>query len=868
MKPGIISDCQLRLKIRRATLLLLVWPMLLMMAPRVTNAQEVTSPAPKRVLLLNEIGPEFPNREVFQRGFQSILRSGQPGSAEFYSETLETYRFPSENHTLLMRDYLRRKYAGMKFDVIAVWPEAALEFMLRYRDELFPGIPIVYISVKRPDPAQLPHDVTGIWIGPKLKETLELALNLHPATEQVFVVMGTLKNIGLVEGEVRAQLKGYESRVPLNYLVDLPLDEILTKVKNLPEHSIIFYVRQTRGIGNKSISPFEAAALIAQSSNAPVYGIIDSWVGSGIVGGNVARIESVGAELAGMALRVANGTRPEDIPVEEAPTVPMFDWRQLRRFHISEDKLPTASVVSFKEFTFWELYKGRIMAVSAILVLQTLLLAGLLFERAREKRAAHSLVKSEDRFAKAFKANPQPMSVTTLAEGRYLDVNESFLRMSGYTPDEVIGHTSNELRNYENASDRKTLLIEPLLRSGVVHNFELKFRTKYGAFRTLLSSAELLELAGQKCIIIASSDITERKTLEQELLRSEREFSTLVENSPDIIARLDPDLRYIYISPGLERATGVSTDRFIGKTALEVVLDGFDSQSFQAACQEAINTHQATSQAFDFGGRNYWTRVVPEFGADGTVESVMTISEDVTDRIRAQQELLQLTAQLIRSQDKERSRIARELHDGTAQNLFGISINLTKLNQLSHDRPEAKRLIEECETLGNESLQEIRTLSYLLHPPLLDEAGLVSALQWYVQGFTKRSGIYVDLVAQPMDRLPADVELALFRIVQESLTNVRRHSGSETASIRIEKKSDVIVLEVQDRGRGMPTAGISEDASDIIEMGVGIPGMRQRLVQLGGRLEVTSYTHGATIMAVVPLTNGAHQVANPSRGRS
>ena len=119
-----------------------------------------------------------------------------------------------------------------------------------------------------------------------------------------------------------------------------------------------------------------------------------------------------------------------------------------------------------------------------------------------------------------------------------------------------------------------------------------------------------------------------------------------------------------------------------------------------------------------------------------------------------------------------------------------------------------------------------------------------------------------------MDRLSADVELALFRIVQESLTNVRRHSGSETASIRLENKSGEIVLEIQDCGRGMPTPKMSEDAHDLIEVGVGIPGMRQRLVQLGGRLEVTSNSHGATITAVVPLTNGAHYVANPSRGRS
>ena len=393
MKPDINSACQLRLKIRRATLLLLVWPTLLMMPHGVARAQAVTSPAPKRVLLLNETGPESPYRAVFEKGFQSVLRSGRPGSAEFYSETLETYRFPSESHALLMRDYLRRKYAGMKFDVIAVWPEAALAFLLRYRDELFPGVPIVYISVKRPDPAQLPRDATGIWVGPKLTETLELALNLHPSTERVFVVIGRRINGGLLEGEARAQLKGFENRVSLNYLIDLPLDEVISRVKNLPERSLIFYVSQTRGVGDKSITPFEGSTLIAQSSNAPVYGIIDTWIGGGIVGGKVAGIEWMGAELATLALRVANGTRPEDIPVEEAPTVPTFDWRQLRRFHISEAQLPPGSVVRFKELTFWEQYKWYIAGVLSLCAVEAFLIAFLLIERRRRQRATAALAR-------------------------------------------------------------------------------------------------------------------------------------------------------------------------------------------------------------------------------------------------------------------------------------------------------------------------------------------------------------------------------------------------------------------------------------------------------------------------------------------
>lgn len=472
------------------------------------------------------------------------------------------------------------------------------------------------------------------------------------------------------------------------------------------------------------------------------------------------------------------------------------------------------------------------------------------------KRAVAELKTSEERFAKAFKANPQPMSLTTFAEGRYIDVNESFLLMSGYTRAEVIGHTSTELRVWETPDDR-VRFTQKLSSQKVIRNSETRFRTKGGEFRALLSSAELIEIGGEECILLASSDITERKHLEEELMRSEREFSTLVENSPDVIARLDRDLRYIYISPGLERIYGVATYELISKTPHEIALPGFDWKSLETGCREAFSTGQTVAREFTFEERKYRTRIVPEFSPDSTIDSVMTISEDVTERLRAEQELLNLTARLFTLQDEERRRIARELHDGAAQNLFGITINLGNLDKYKSNPVETSRLIDECQSLAEQSLQEMRTFSYLLHPPILDQAGLALALQWYVEGFTKRSGIYVDLIVlEDIGRLSLEVETALFRIVQESLTNIRRHSGSETASIRLEKKKSEVTLEIADHGTGMPTNGSLDSIESIADLGVGIPGMRQRLRQLGGRLQIESTHQGTTVIAVVPAAEG------------
>lgn len=485
-----------------------------------------------------------------------------------------------------------------------------------------------------------------------------------------------------------------------------------------------------------------------------------------------------------------------------------------------------------------------------------------------QEAAITALQQSEERFSKAFRGNPQPMSLTTIEEGRYLDVNESFLAMSGYTREEVIDHNSIELKIFETLEERYETLVKPLLTAGETRNTEMKFRTKSGLSKVLLSSAELLDLAGQKCILVASSDISARKALEEDLRLSEREFSTLVQNSPDIISRLDQNLRYIYISPTSEKVTGIPPECFIGKTPGELGLADYDWQGFELCCRQAILMRRASQRGFDYNGRHYWTRVIPEFTRDGAVESLMTISEDVTDRIKAEHELTKLTVRLFHLQDEERRRIARELHDGTAQNLFAISINLAKLNELRlPEKDDTRSFITESQSLIDQSLQEIRTLSYVLHPPLLDQAGLVSALQWYVEGFSKRSGIYVELVAQAIDRLPSEMEMALFRVVQEALANVRRHSGSEIVNIRLERKAAVVLLEISDHGRGLETKE-DEDSNGSGSIGVGIPGMRQRLRQLGGALEITSNGRGTTISAVVPLTNGENHVAYSSRGRS
>jgi signal transduction histidine kinase len=236
------------------------------------------------------------------------------------------------------------------------------------------------------------------------------------------------------------------------------------------------------------------------------------------------------------------------------------------------------------------------------------------------------------------------------------------------------------------------------------------------------------------------------------------------------------------------------------------------------------------------------------------VELEQAVRQRTAELDRTNQNLRELSARLMQLQDDERRRIARELHDSVGQMLAALGMNLATVGT------DLKRLIETANTvtdsaaLVQELSQEVRTISHLLHPPLLDEAGLTSALRWYVEGFAQRSKIKVDLeVPQDFERLARESETAIFRTVQECLTNIHRHSESPTARIRIAASDSHVFVEVEDRGRGIPQEKQLEMTSTGTP-GVGIRGMRERFRQLGGSLEIYSKGKGTLIVARLPVS--------------
>jgi len=234
-------------------------------------------------------------------------------------------------------------------------------------------------------------------------------------------------------------------------------------------------------------------------------------------------------------------------------------------------------------------------------------------------------------------------------------------------------------------------------------------------------------------------------------------------------------------------------------------------------------------------------------------QALAKLEFEIEVRRQTEEQLRYLSRRLMTLQDEERRRIARDLHDTTGQTLTALKFAIASCEQVAGRTPDLSRIVDDLNALADEALREIRTTSYLLHPPLLDEAGFASAARWFVEGFAKRSNIEVKLeIAEPAERLARNYELALFRVLQESLTNVHRHSRASTASVTFTVTESQLQLVVHDNGRGIEEHRLQKFRETKGNLGVGIAGMQERVRDLGGTLEVCSDQCGTTVSVAVP----------------
>jgi PAS domain S-box-containing protein len=377
-------------------------------------------------------------------------------------------------------------------------------------------------------------------------------------------------------------------------------------------------------------------------------------------------------------------------------------------------------------------------------------------------------------------------------------------------------------------------------------------------------------------------DIHNQKEAEELLRRSEERFRALVNASSDVVYHMSPDWSEMRQLDGMDFIADTSKPR---SDWLNEYIPPEDQPLVLRTIREAVRTRstfELEHRVRRADGTPGWTysRAVPLLDANGEIVEWFGAASDVTARKEAEEkyrklaqtldaevrartheleeqskQVRELSWRLLRTQDEERRHIARELHDSAGQTLTVLGMNLARLAQKAgREAPEFAGEAEQIQETLQQLHREIRTTSYLLHPPLLDENGLHSAISWYVQGLQERGGLDVRLdCSEKLERLPSEMELTIFRLVQECLTNIHRHSTSKSASIRILREPNQISLEIQDQGKGMPPERLAEIQSG--RSGVGITGMRERLRQFEGTLNIESGESGTRVFATIPVAN-------------
>jgi PAS domain S-box-containing protein len=428
----------------------------------------------------------------------------------------------------------------------------------------------------------------------------------------------------------------------------------------------------------------------------------------------------------------------------------------------------------------------------------------------------------------------------------------------GYGPPEAfVGKLLSEVAPPETCA-----IVVPNLRLAfegkkVTYETPYKWGTKYRATAT-----PLLSMDGSIAeVLVVAANITEQERAREALEESEQRFRLLAEVTNDAIWDWDLVTNELWWNEGFETLFGYS------RAEIEKTIDSWYNRVHPAERARVIS---GIHRVIDDGG-TIWSDEYRFLCKNGNYAYVQDRGQvirntagkpvrmvggmrDLTERNQAEKAAHALPAELLKAQDEERRRIARELHDSTAQELAVVSMNLGRLEEWIEGRdPWAENLLADSLAVLAQGNRDLRTLAHLLHPPMLEELGLIGALRDYVEGFSARSGIEVSLeFTENFERCSEDIETALFRVVQESLGNVHRHSGSKAALVKLVRDGHLIELTIADSGKGLPT-GLLAGTADRVRVGVGISGIRQRILQLQGRLEITSDQTGTTVFAVLPF---------------
>ena len=631
----------------------------------------------KNVLILAGHYKNMPGVKLAEKGIEQVFQANIEYRIKVDIEYLDLYRFTSKHYKQEIVDLLRYKYGDRQIDVVITILTSALRFMLDYGDKIFPDMPTVFTVVSEPTLTglNLPSNVTGISYELDIKGTLETALKLQPNTKHVVLVACVSKTIGNMGKKAKKIFQSHKGDLQFTYLTDHSMDQILEQVARMPEDTILFNLGMYRDKAGNVFVPREAMAKIAGKSSVPSYGVFETFLGHGIVGGRLAGYEVQGRKAAQYALAILKGKKPSDLPVTSYETiVPMFDWRQLQRWGLDEERLPDGSIVRFKKLTTWGVYKWYIIGGISLFIIETILIFLLLFNWARRlkaesvlrkshkelefrveertadlaktneqlkeeieehKHAEEALRESETRFRAQYQGNPTAtFTWQKSGEGFVLaNFNNAAEAITHGRAHEYLGKTATEL--YGNRQEVQEVLHRCLAEKIVIRKDMVSHDFLPG--RYIMTNYAFVP---PDLVMVHVTDITERKHTEETMRKSEEKYRSLVESTEDSIYLLDKDGTYLFMNEKHLSRLGLPADKVIGKTYGEFHPLG-DTKEFLEKIEKIFETGQTTQHEHrSFRDDRYFLRTLsPVKDPGGNTTSVTVVSKDITDRARSEEAL-------------------------------------------------------------------------------------------------------------------------------------------------------------------------------------------------------------------------------------
>jgi len=690
------------------------------------------SAEPKRVLILDPYGRDIAPFSTLVASFRNTLARESGDAIDFHDVSLDMARFTNMDAEDSLVAFLEKRIKDYPIDLVVPFGGPALQFATRHRDRLFPGIPVLAVG---PDPRFLAPDflqtnsalVTHQF---NIPGTIEDILQLLPHTTNIAVVMGSSPLERFWGKEIQREVSPLTNRIGFMWLHDLTLEQTLEKCRAMPPNSAIFcglYLIDAAGVPSEKS---EALRRIHEIANAPLFGLFESEFGLGIMGGHILFENEIGERGARTAVRILRGERPESIPAYIHKTsVPVYDWRELNRWDISESRLPPGSIVQFRQPSVWKHYMWWIVAFVLVCLIEATIILVLILNRAQRQRAEKSLRESDDRLRAVLDTAVDGI-ITISERGTIESVNAATETLFGYSSVELIGNNVN------------------ILMPSPYHD----------------------------------------------------EHDQYISN---------------YLQSGVPRIIG------IGREVTGKRKDG------------SVFPLELSVSEIRLIDRRVFTGFV----------------RDISERKQAEHLAREFSRRLIRAQEDERSRLARELHDDMTQRVALMAIDAGRLQGGVENMPEATAALR----LMREGLirlsEDIHVLSYRLHPSLLEELGLIEALKVECNRFSRQSNIPIDVNLEELsDLISPETRLCLFRVTQEALRNVKRHAKASKVEVSLRILDGGLHLAVIDDGVGFNFALQRNQPS------LGLASMRERVFLLEGELDIDSTPgKGTIVLAWVPV---------------